>query len=47
MPDLDPDALKQYQFLVFSKLEGAVTSGMIHLGDRLGLFGALAAAGRR
>jgi SAM-dependent methyltransferase len=44
MPDLDPDALKQYQFLVFSKLEGAVTSGMIHLGDRLGLFDALASA---
>ena len=44
MPDLDPDALKQYQFLVFSKLEGAVTSGMIHLGDRLGLYAALAAA---
>ena len=44
MTDLDPDALKQYQFLVFSKLEGAVTSGMIHLGDRLGLFAALAAA---
>ncbi|MBA3289437.1 MAG: class I SAM-dependent methyltransferase [Acidimicrobiia bacterium] len=46
MTALDPDALKQVQFLVFSKLEGAVTSGMIHLGDRLGLFRALAAAGR-
>ena len=44
MPDLDPDALKQFQFLVFSKLEGAVTAGMIHLGDRLGLYRALAAA---
>ena len=33
---LDPDALKQFQFLVFTKLEGAVTSGMIHLGDRSG-----------
>jgi len=40
--DLDLDALKMYSFLVFSKLEGAVTSGMIHLGDRLGLYGALA-----
>jgi hypothetical protein len=29
-------------FQVFSKLEGAVTSGMIHLGDRLGLYTALA-----
>ena len=42
--ELDPDALKQYQFLVFTKLEGAVTSGMIHLGDRLGLYRALAAS---
>lgn len=40
----DPMALKMYQFLVFTKLEGAVTSGMIHLGDRLGLYRALAAA---
>ena len=31
--DLDPNLLKMYSFLVFSKLEGAVTSGMIHLGD--------------
>jgi 2-polyprenyl-3-methyl-5-hydroxy-6-metoxy-1,4-benzoquinol methylase len=30
-----------YSFLVFSKLEGAVTSGMIHLGDRLGLYQSL------
>jgi 2-polyprenyl-3-methyl-5-hydroxy-6-metoxy-1,4-benzoquinol methylase len=34
-----------FAFLVFSKLEGAVTAGMIHLGDRLGLYGALAEAG--
>ena len=33
------------QFLVFSKLEGAMTAGMIHLGDQLGLYGALAGAG--
>ena len=44
MATLDPDALKLFQFLVFTKLEGAVTSGMIHLGDRLGLYRALAAA---
>ena len=44
MATLDPDALKMYQFLVFTKLEGAVTSGMIHLGDKLGLYRALAAA---
>ena len=42
--DLDVNALKMYSFLVFSKLEGAVTSGMIHLGDRLGLYGALASS---
>ena len=39
--DLDPNLLKIYSFLVFSKLEGAVTSGMIHLGDRLGLYQSL------
>ncbi|MBA3281893.1 MAG: class I SAM-dependent methyltransferase [Acidimicrobiia bacterium] len=44
MAALDPDVLKSVQFLVFSKLEGAVTAGMIHLGDRLGLYRALAAA---
>jgi SAM-dependent methyltransferase len=38
----DPDRLKQFSFLVFSKLEGAITAGMIHLGDRLGLYRALA-----
>jgi 2-polyprenyl-3-methyl-5-hydroxy-6-metoxy-1,4-benzoquinol methylase len=41
----DPDRLKLYSFAVFSKLEGAVTSGMIHLGDRLGLYAAMRAAG--
>jgi len=44
MATLDEDRLKQLQFLVFSKLEGAVTSGMIHLGDKLGLYRTLAAA---
>ncbi len=42
---VDPDALAQYSFQVFSKLEGAVTSGMIHLGDRLGLYAAMRSAG--
>jgi len=39
---LNPDAVKMASFVVFSKLEGAVTSGMIHLGDRLGLYGVMA-----
>lgn len=39
--ELDPNLLKMYSFIVFSKLEGAVTSGMIHLGDRLGLYQSL------
>jgi 2-polyprenyl-3-methyl-5-hydroxy-6-metoxy-1,4-benzoquinol methylase len=42
--EIDPDRLKRYSFHVFSKLEGAVTAGMIHLGDRLGLYRALADA---
>jgi 2-polyprenyl-3-methyl-5-hydroxy-6-metoxy-1,4-benzoquinol methylase len=42
--EVDPDRLKMFSFLVFSKLEGAVTSGMIHLGDRLGLYRILAEA---
>ena len=41
--DVDPDRLKAYSLLLFSKLEGAVTAGMVHLGDRLGLYTALAA----
>ena len=41
---LDPDKVALFSFLVFSKLEGAVTAGMIHLGDRLGLYRALAVA---
>jgi SAM-dependent methyltransferase len=44
MTMLDLDALKHLQFLVFSKLEGAMTAGMIHLGDRLGLYRAMAAS---
>jgi len=41
---LDPEKLGLFSFLVFSKLEGAVTAGMIHLGDRLGLYRTLADA---
>ncbi len=40
----DPDRLKAYSLLLFSKLEGAMTSAMVHLGDQLGLYRALAAA---
>ena len=40
--DLDPDALKMFSFGIFSKLEGAVTAGLIHLGDRLGLYEVMA-----
>ena len=35
---VDPDALKLFSFQLFTKLEGAVTAGMIHLGDQLGLY---------
>lgn len=41
---LNPDALKMLSFQVFSKLEGAVTAGMIHLGDKMGLYESLAAS---
>ena len=40
----DPDALKMFSFQVFTKLEGAVTAGMIHLGDQLGLYTTMKAA---
>jgi len=39
-------AVKLFSFLVFTKLEGAVTAGMIHLGDRLGLYQAMASLDR-
>jgi len=45
-PAADPDRLKLYAFTVFSKMEGAVTAGMIYLGDHLGLYRTMAAAGR-
>ncbi len=41
---MDADKLNLFSFLVFSKLEGALTSGMIHLGDALGLYSAMKAA---
>ena len=44
--EIDPDRLKMFSFGVFTQLSGAVTAGMIHLGDRLGLFTALADSGR-
>jgi len=42
---IDPEALKSYAKLVFGSLGGAMTSAMIYLGDRLGLYRALAGAG--
>lgn len=41
MAGIDPDKLKMYSFSVFSKLDGAVTAAMIHLGGELGLYRAL------
>jgi 2-polyprenyl-3-methyl-5-hydroxy-6-metoxy-1,4-benzoquinol methylase len=38
---VDADKLKLYSFLLFSKLDGAVTAGMVHLGDQLGLYEAM------
>ncbi|MET0146569.1 MAG: class I SAM-dependent methyltransferase [Ilumatobacteraceae bacterium] len=42
--DDSADALTTFQVLVFTKLEGAITAGMIHLGDRLGLYLAMKGA---
>jgi len=44
MADESQDRLRQFSFQVFTKLEGAFTAGMIHLGDRLGLYRAMAEA---
>ena len=41
---VDVEALKEFAKRVFGALQGAVTAGMIHLGDRLGLYRLLAAA---
>lgn len=43
-PDLDPDALSQFQYRLFATLQGAVTAALVHLGDRLGLYAGLAAS---
>ena len=43
--NLDFDKLKEFVKHVFDFLSGAVVSGMIHLGDRLGLYAALRDAG--
>jgi 2-polyprenyl-3-methyl-5-hydroxy-6-metoxy-1,4-benzoquinol methylase len=42
---IDPEALKDYAKRVFGALGGAMTSAMIYLGDRLGLYSALADGG--
>lgn len=42
---IDPEELKTFAKQVFGALQGAMTSAMIHLGDRLGLYRALAGAG--
>jgi SAM-dependent methyltransferase len=44
--EIDPMAVKLFSFHVFTKLEGAVTAGMIHLGDRLGLYQAMGSLDR-
>jgi 2-polyprenyl-3-methyl-5-hydroxy-6-metoxy-1,4-benzoquinol methylase len=41
----DPDRLKMFSFQLFMKLDGAVTAGMIHLGDRMGLYTAMRSLG--
>ena len=40
----DQDALNLFLFRLYSNLQGAVTAALVHLGDRLGLFRALADA---
>ncbi len=42
--EIDADKLKLFSFQLFSKLDGAVTAAMVHLGDRLGLYRAMAEA---
>jgi len=44
--EIDSMAVKLFSFHVFTKLEGAVTAGMIHLGDRLGLYQAMGSLDR-
>ena len=40
----DPEGIKLFSYSVFTQLSGAFTAGMIHLGDKLGLFEALSSA---
>ena len=40
--EIDRDALKDYARQIFGHLGGALTSAMISLGDRLGLYRAMA-----
>jgi SAM-dependent methyltransferase len=40
----DLDGIKFFSYSIFTQLSGAVTAGMIHLGDKLGLFEALGAS---
>lgn len=44
--NLDPERLKHFQARTFGQLQGALTAAMVCLGDRLGLYRALADAGR-
>ena len=41
----DPAEVGAFAFTVANQMAGAVTAAMVHLGDRLGLFRALADAG--
>lgn len=43
--ELDPDAVKMMSFTVWTYKQGEVVSALIHLGDRLGLYGAMSGAG--
>src|ERR1700736_5055175 len=44
-PTIDPDALAAFSFTVWNYKQGQMVSLMIHLGDRLGLYGHLDGAG--
>jgi 2-polyprenyl-3-methyl-5-hydroxy-6-metoxy-1,4-benzoquinol methylase len=44
--DIDPERLGLYSLQLFTTLQGAVTAGMVHLGDRLGLYAAMRGADR-
>ncbi|WP_419841899.1 class I SAM-dependent methyltransferase [Candidatus Poriferisodalis sp.] len=42
--EVDPDRLKQFSFQVWTYKKGEMVSALLHIGDQLGLFAALAAA---